>query len=193
MRAESRARILQAARALFSRRGYFQSRVSDIAVAADMSQGNIYWYFSSKEEILKAVLQDGFEAVDAVLREAKAHPGSGAEKVAYAVERYMALTQERADFFPILMSVLAHGGEPFLRELGFDMAKIGEGYHRHLSTILTQARAEGTVRDVEPNALAMFFFAFFNGLIITYGDDWTTLPPDLIQEAVLGLLGGQSS
>ena len=55
MRAHSQAQILAAARQLFATQGYFNCRVSEIAREASMSPGNVYWYFSSKEEVLKAV------------------------------------------------------------------------------------------------------------------------------------------
>jgi hypothetical protein len=35
----------------------------------------------------------------------------------------------------------------------------------------------------------MFFFLFFNGMLLTYGEDWHVLPPDVIEAAVLRLLG----
>ena len=190
MRAESIEKILATARQLFAERGYDGCNVSDIAQQAGMSQGNIYWYFDSKEELLKAVLQDGFTALGEVLQEAQSQPGTGSEKLAFAVERYILFAHERGAFTQILMSLMAHGGVPFLNELGFDMPQIGGGYHQSLSPILAQARAEGSVADVDPHILSMFFFAFFNGLVITYGEDWTALPPELIRDGALRLLGG---
>ena len=60
MREEARTALLAAGRQLFSEQGYFKSKVSDVARAAGMSQGNVYWYFSSKEELLKAVIRPVF-------------------------------------------------------------------------------------------------------------------------------------
>lgn len=189
MRAKSRAQILKAARKLFAQQGYFKCKVSDIAREAGMSQGNVYWYFSSKEALLKEILADGFEALGAALQEAQSHPGAGVDKLAYAVEQYVVFGQERGDFTPILMSLMAHGGVSLLKELGFDMPEIGAGYHQRLSPILAQARAEGNLANVDLNILSMFFFSFFNGLTITYGHDWVNLPIALIRETVLRMLG----
>jgi AcrR family transcriptional regulator len=192
MRAESRAKILQAARRLFAAQGYFKCTVSDVAREAGMSQGNIYWYFNSKESLLKAVLKDGFTALGEVLQEAQSQPGTGLEKLSFAVEQYILFAHERGTFTQILMSLMAHGGVPFLNELGFDMLQIGGEYHQSLSPILAQARAEGSVVDVDPHILSMFFFAFMNGLVITYGEDWIELPPELVRDGVLRLLGGNA-
>jgi hypothetical protein len=56
--------------------------------------------------------------------------------------------------------------------------------------ILIQGQSEGTVvADIDPKILTMFFFAFFNGLMLTYRTDWTMAPTDLIHQAVLRLIG----
>jgi AcrR family transcriptional regulator len=190
MRAQSQAQILGAARRLFAEHGYFQCKVSDIAREAGMSQGNVYWYFSGKEEVLKAILEEGFGAIEAMTREVAAQSGTARERLDLLIERALALYDEQGNFTTILLSLMAHGGAPFLAELGFDMLQIGTAYHQHLTPVFDQARAEGVVADLDPNVLVMFFFAFLNGMMITYADQWSTLSPDLIRAAVLGLLGG---
>jgi AcrR family transcriptional regulator len=50
-----REQILDAARKMFVSQGYENSSVDDIARAAGLSKGSIYWYFRSKLEILLAL------------------------------------------------------------------------------------------------------------------------------------------
>ncbi|HEU5090734.1 MAG TPA: TetR/AcrR family transcriptional regulator [Roseiflexaceae bacterium] len=57
MRAESRARILQHALALFAQHGYEQTTVKMIAQAAGVAQGLLYNYFDSKEQVLVAIFE----------------------------------------------------------------------------------------------------------------------------------------
>ena len=47
--------ILRAATKVFARNGYFNSKVADIARAADVADGTVYLYFKSKEEILHSI------------------------------------------------------------------------------------------------------------------------------------------
>jgi TetR/AcrR family fatty acid metabolism transcriptional regulator len=47
--------ILRAATRVFARNGYFNSKVADIARAADVADGTVYLYFKSKEEILHSI------------------------------------------------------------------------------------------------------------------------------------------
>src|SRR5881227_2294728 len=64
--ADKRATILRAATRVFARNGYFNSKVADIARAADVADGTVYLYFKSKEEILHSIFdQNMAEAIAA--------------------------------------------------------------------------------------------------------------------------------
>lgn len=47
--------ILRAAIKVFARKGYFNSKVADIASKAKIADGTVYLYFKSKEEILHSI------------------------------------------------------------------------------------------------------------------------------------------
>jgi AcrR family transcriptional regulator len=51
---------------VFARRGFRQAGVDEIAAAAGYSKGALYWHFSSKEELLMALVE---ERIDAPMRE----------------------------------------------------------------------------------------------------------------------------
>lgn len=68
-RADGRAardELLSASLRVFAHRGYSEAGVDEIAAEAGYSKGALYWYFSSKEELLMALLE---ERVDAPLRD----------------------------------------------------------------------------------------------------------------------------
>lgn len=192
IRAESREKILSTARRLFAEQGYDGCNVSDIARQAGMSQGNIYWYFSSKEELFKSVLAAGFETLGAVMAEAAARLGTGIEKLDFFLERFNALMQEQGgdEFVTIVITLIAQGGVKRLAELGLSTYQIGAGYHRSLNAIFAQGQAEGTfMPGIDPNLLSTFFFSFINGLMLMYPDEWKDIPHESIRSAVLRLLG----
>ena len=66
---DKHARILHAAIAVFAEHGYFQARISDIALQADVADGTIYLYFKNKEQILMAALDYAFHSFMAVAKE----------------------------------------------------------------------------------------------------------------------------
>jgi AcrR family transcriptional regulator len=55
--ARTRAALVAAARVVFERDGYRDSRLTDISAEANYAAGSLYTYFSGKEEILQAVLE----------------------------------------------------------------------------------------------------------------------------------------
>src|SRR5437763_15567553 len=58
--------ILRAATRVFAGNGYFNSKVADIARAADVADGTVYLYFKSKDEILHSIFdQNMAEAIAA--------------------------------------------------------------------------------------------------------------------------------
>ena len=63
----TRAALVAAARKVFERDGYLNTRLVDITRAANCSSGTFYTYFSGKEEVFAAVLE--------VAQEDMLHPG----------------------------------------------------------------------------------------------------------------------
>lgn len=72
---EGRRAILNAAARLFSERGYAAANLRDIADAAGMKAGSVYYHFTSKDEIVAEVIELGIEAVaEEVRREMESEP-----------------------------------------------------------------------------------------------------------------------
>ncbi|ALR20169.1 MULTISPECIES: TetR/AcrR family transcriptional regulator [Sphingobium] len=57
-RADSNRKIIEAARHLFTNRGFHQAAMSDLAQQAGISVGQIYRSFSGKEEIIVKLVED---------------------------------------------------------------------------------------------------------------------------------------
>jgi AcrR family transcriptional regulator len=54
----TRARLLDAAGKVFAERGYQAASVDEIAAAAGLSKGAVYWNFDSKDELFLALLEE---------------------------------------------------------------------------------------------------------------------------------------
>jgi len=55
--------ILRAAESVFTRKGYYETRMDDIALEAELAKGTIYYYFKSKDEIYAQLLERESEKV----------------------------------------------------------------------------------------------------------------------------------
>lgn len=65
----TRQRITDAANQLFYRKGYNRTSFSDVVEEADVPRGNIYYYFKTKDDILKAVVAQRLETISTMLAE----------------------------------------------------------------------------------------------------------------------------
>jgi AcrR family transcriptional regulator len=58
---EMRARILEAARELFSEQGFQQTRIAEVCDRADIAQKTLFNHFPTKLDLLRAIAQMGIE------------------------------------------------------------------------------------------------------------------------------------
>ncbi len=77
---ERPAELMAAALDLFVERGYAATRLDDVAALAGVSKGTLYLYFSSKEELFKAVIRSGIvPLIEQGERLHEEHQGSAGE------------------------------------------------------------------------------------------------------------------
>lgn len=120
---ERRQLILEAARRAFSRRGDVgRTTIKDIAAEAKISEGNIYRYFDSKEELFYEAavrpLQEAFALGDDKMRSLFDLPV--ADRHARVVEYYRDMIGTLADLTPLLGLVLfgdPQYADPFYRDV----------------------------------------------------------------------------
>src|SRR5512141_613459 len=60
---ERKVELIDAAERLFSAKGYGETAVSDIVHDLNVAQGTFYYYFKSKEDILKAVIEHDLQTM----------------------------------------------------------------------------------------------------------------------------------
>src|ERR1039458_9361995 len=57
-RAQTRARLLQAASEVFAKHGYDRASLDDVAAAAGLTKGAVYSSFASKDELFYALMRE---------------------------------------------------------------------------------------------------------------------------------------
>src|SRR5262245_45833622 len=55
---DKRERILRAATRVFARKGFYATKVSEVAKAAGVADGTIYLYFKNKDDLLVSLFED---------------------------------------------------------------------------------------------------------------------------------------
>ncbi|MGO4002713.1 MULTISPECIES: TetR/AcrR family transcriptional regulator [Pseudomonas] len=77
----ARGKLLQMAAHLFRNKGYERTTVRDLASAVGIQSGSIFHHFKSKDEILRAVMEETIRYNTALMRTSLAQAGSVRERV----------------------------------------------------------------------------------------------------------------
>jgi TetR/AcrR family fatty acid metabolism transcriptional regulator len=154
-RPDKRRLILDAAVVAFAKRGFHQSRVSDIADEANVAYGLVYHYFRSKDEVLDTLFLERWEILLEFIRETDRATSAPREKL-------HAIAAAIIDFYrydPALMKVIIVEVMRSANSFGMRHSdKITEAYAL-IGDIVGKAQAAGTFkREVSPRFAALAFY-----------------------------------
>ena len=102
-REQTRAKLVDAARALFARQGVDNTRINEITDEADVGFGSFYNHFASKEAIVEAVLADTIAAQGAAINAITASLDDPAEIIAAAHRYFVGLARTDPDWAWLLI------------------------------------------------------------------------------------------
>ena len=112
---DKRDRILDAAVSVFADRGFFQSRVSDIADAAGVAGGTIYLYFKSKDDVLISLFEDRMDKIIRRVQARLSEEPSSKGKLRIFIEQHLSMVQQHPDLAEVLIVELRQSSK-FMRE-----------------------------------------------------------------------------
>jgi TetR/AcrR family transcriptional repressor of uid operon len=99
-----RSLILQTAKALFAHRGFHNTSVADIAREAELPVGSLYTYFSSKEEVVRVIVEEGWSDLSERLEVAMTTAGEAEGKLAVLIDDFLPALFNDVDLINILLS-----------------------------------------------------------------------------------------
>ena len=162
---EKRDRILRAAVTIFSRKGFFNSKVSEIARAAEVADGTIYLYFRNKDDLLISLFEEKMGEVVADVRRRIADGGNSLEKLKIFIENHMDLLEREAGLVEVLQVELRQSTK-FLKN--YTPVKFFE-YLEVISDILEEGKREGVLRpDLNVSIARRAIFGALDELSLTY-------------------------
>lgn len=174
-REAKRAEIVAAARRCFSRDGFHQTSMPDVAAAAGVSAGAPYRYFASKEEIILAIAADAFRLIfEPVEQLAAGSDGAGvADLVAASLEALSAETVTDAAGHEVPVDELLRCAVLTWSELLRDdavRASAVAGFasvRRSIADALRRGQASGAVpRTIEPERGARVVMGLLHGFLL---------------------------
>ncbi len=157
-------RILEAAMAVFAEKGFFVSRISDIADRANVADGTVYLYFKNKDEILASAIRTAFDTFMSNAR-------TELKEIADPAERLRRLARLHLD----ALGSNRNAAIVFQMELR-QSTRLSEFSHRHLIeyfSLVREAIQEGQQRgefrrDLPDKIAANCFFGALDEMVTSW-------------------------
>lgn len=163
--------ILQAAMSQFAQKGVLNTKMADIARAAQIGKGTIYEYFRSKEEIVRTVFESFHSSADQLVKQLEPSGLKPDEKLRKLIENSMhQFLHEGADFAEILMDFWAEGVRTKNREITglFDLEKLYSQYRTAISGILLEGVEQGCFKEINTFAIASAIIGAMDGIMLQW-------------------------
>lgn len=101
----TRQRLLESAEVVFTRDGYLDAKITDIAATAGVASGSFYTYFDSKESIFRTVIRDVIDRLYASATVPHDVDHEPQVRVEHATRAYVRAYREHAGLLAILEQV----------------------------------------------------------------------------------------
>ena len=162
---DKREAILRSAIKVFAQKGYFNSKVSDIAGEAGIADGTVYLYFKSKEEILHSVFDRAMEEFIAEGKREIAEIESAENRLRKIAELHLARLGADRDL-AIVFQVELRGSTKFMEEFS------GGGFADYLDIIrqtIAEGQKEGIFRkDLKPITVAKILYGALDEMVTNW-------------------------
>ena len=176
IREVKRSRIMDVALELFANEGYHNTSISKIAQKAGISKGLMYNYFDSKEDLVRAVLEEGLNELaklfdpnkDGVLTE---------EEFYFFVEKTFDTLKQNNTYWKLYFGIIMQTGIYAMIK-----GKYEKVIQESLATLVEYYRMQGVA---EPESEAILFGALMDGISMNYLLDPDLFPLEKIKRAVI--------
>ncbi len=179
---DKRQRILDAAVQVFAERGFFHSRVNDVAEAAGVAGGTIYLYFKNKDDLLISLFEDRMDSILEGLRESLAEEPDARARLRRFVQLHFQLVESDPALADVL-SVELRQSSKFVRE--YKAHKFYE-YLGVAEEILREGATDGFFRsDIDPKVFRRALFGALDEVTLmwVHGQREGRTPPCSLESA----------
>ena len=163
--ADKREAILRAAIKVFASKGYFNSKVADIASEAGIADGTVYLYFKSKDEILHSIFDRAMAEFIAEGKQELAKLTKPADKLRRIAELHLSRLGADRDM-AIVFQVELRGSTKFMQE--FSAAGFAE-YLDIIRKTIADGQRDGIFRgDIKPIVCAKILYGALDEMVTNW-------------------------
>jgi len=155
--AERALQIVEISESLFYRQGYAQTSMDDIARAAGLLKGSLYYYTDSKEDLLFRIVEEVHEVSRAQLDEAGTQEGHS------ALDRLLHFVRGQVEYLALNVKRVAVYHHEWHRLEGDRLKRVREARHEYneaLMALLQELQEEGSLsKDADLRIVANMVLA----------------------------------
>ncbi len=154
--------VLDAAAKLFSKQGYHGTSLKSIAEAVNMQAGSLYYHFSSKDQLMRDVLNKSIYIIYSTVKKEMSEldrAASFSDRLKAAIRGHMIAILTYADYTSA--SIRNYGQLPDAVHYASQPAR--DEYEQFWRELFEQAEAAGSIRtDVDKHLLRLSIFGSMN-------------------------------
>ncbi|HET9769778.1 MAG TPA: TetR/AcrR family transcriptional regulator [Acidimicrobiia bacterium] len=180
----TRQRILDSAALVFSEKGYAGARLADIAAAAGMQAGSLYYHFPGRDELVEEVLRQGVARTHGSVRqavEALPEKASALDRVRAAIAAHVRAVLQIGDYTSANIRIFGQVPDDIRARHLVDQ----RSYGAYWNGLLEAARAAGDIRaDADLSVVRMLILGAANWSAEWYRPEGASSPDDVAEELV---------
>jgi len=147
---DRRKHIMGVAARVFAEKGYYATTIADLAQAAGIAKGTIYWYFNNKRAIMLAILDDISHEITGTFTTILRDAPDGLDALLQCIEPALVLLEKHGPIY--LMYFLEIGSTDSSIQEKF--RQIYSNVHAGAMTAVERGIKEGKIRKVNPDIAA---------------------------------------
>ena len=172
---ERKRQIMDMALKLFSKEGFFEVTIADIAKALDMSVGNLYNYFSSKDALAKELILYISKILGSKIREINYKNISSKEKIEEIVKFYFQTAKARPELIEYFLRVYLSNREVFKN--GCEGMVCVSPFVTEIMVFFEEGVRSKELRDQDFFSAFGLFMGYLGGMVFLMGEGM--LPNDI--------------
>ena len=176
---ESKKKIIDAAMAVFSTKGYAKANIREIAKAAGISVGGVYLYFRNKEELYKSLINKWMRDIGSRLEITAGSAESATEALSNFLKLHLENALKHKEF--ILLHIREHG-------FTFGVHEKRQFFRKQralIENIIQRGIQSGEFRKCNANDMAKLIMGSLRGIILSMAlDDDVHITPKMLNEFV---------
>ncbi len=162
---DKRDRILAGAIEAFAARGFYRTRVADVAKAAGVADGTIYLYFENKDALLATIFESTLDGFWERGRQHVFATGDAREQMARLVELHLRFLGENRSLATVFQVDLRHSPH-FLGDVS---RRIFRHHLQRVEAIIVRGQEQGHfAADVSPGEATRMVFGAVDQLVTSW-------------------------